>query len=141
MKSKVTLKELEEGGWQGLDADLGISLYEYGYAWRENPLKIDDFPRYTILVGVHVDEDYNFDLFEDNVIDIFDYKSILASLGREGIKQVRDYIGGGNLAYHPMSFYDIAQYHGWSWFGIGDGMYPIEVIDEDGEEEVEDELQ
>jgi len=138
MKSKVTLKELEEGGWQGLDADLGISLYEYGYAWHEDAL-LDDtgHPRYTLLVGIRVNEDCSYDLFEDAVINLYDYKYILASLGRDTIRRIRDYIGGGNLAYNPQSIYDIASYDGWSWFGIV-GEYPIEVIDE--EEEVEDEL-
>jgi len=56
MKEK-TLQELEDEGFEGIDANLSISLFEYGFAYKKTDTEI------VFIYGKDVNDDYDYVTF------------------------------------------------------------------------------
>lgn len=115
----MTVKELENGDFQGPDYSLEISLKEYGIAWQKT-----EFPErteYKFLYGIDVKENEfgdieysNFDYsfmdkkeFESLVNELwFDVESVLSFIGTEETKE--EFIDR-----FPYSVADCVSYHGY----------------------------
>ena len=122
------LSELKNDGFQGIDEDLYISLFEYGIIWKkENEIY------YTFIYGTNYNEDCEFEEFERSrmnrkefaeivLCDWFDIKDILEYTG---IKNKKTFIDN-----FPYSMAECIRYYNVSDM-FGENYTKTEIIEND----------
>lgn len=121
----MKLSELKNEGYEGIDASLEISLFEYGLVWIKNP---KEPPDYLFIYGVGADESSNYNMFDHAHIPIdtdpltewdwanFDDVASCAGTSKEEFLK-------GSL---PMIIFDLIMYYGHENI-FGSSYYPYEI--------------
>lgn len=125
-----TLNDYE--GYEGIDADLATSLFEYGLIWKkgieehENDylfifgIKVNDHGEYILFDWANLD--INTDVIDEyNWIDEDDWKQVFRFVGLN-----KDEFFDRDL---PFVIYDLVQYYGYANI-FGSSYYPFKIIEE-----------
>lgn len=128
MTTKLT--ELESQGFEGIDASLETSLFEYGIAWKE---KENGEFHFYYGAGIHeVDgTEYEFNLFDwsdmsrEDFIDMldsewFELDKVLSSNGMTRDEMIDSF---------PYSVFDCIQYYGIENV-MGSSYYPFKIVND-----------
>ena len=110
----MTLKQLQDQGFDGIDASLETSLFEYGLVWSKTDRQ--DQNEYKVIFGVGYDEDTcEFDSFDMGFITESEFESMQ---GEDwfNLNQVLDFIGCSSDdctgLHFPEGISDAISYHG-----------------------------
>ena len=103
-----TLTTYESEGYEGIDASLAISLYDYGLIWKEDDTK----GSYLCIYGVEANGKGGYNTFDYAYISMED----LAGESWINWEALSDYAGADVLeavkANDPAALYDILSYYG-----------------------------
>lgn len=121
-----TIEEMEKDGYEGTDAGLDISLYEYGMAWKA------DGEDYRFIYGVGVKENSEYYLFDWGCIakninpekewDFADFNAVAKCCGMKKADFLKQPL--------PFIVYDLVMYYGHENI-FGSSYYPFEIADRD----------
>ena len=121
----TTLTTLETEGYEGIDKNLGISLFEYGFIWKlKNGV-------YTFIYGVSVDNEGNYNSFDVGTFDVtlnpkkeFDWANF------ENVEEET----GNNMEKLPLHYViqDLVNFYGYECV-FGSAYFPFQIVDEDSE--------
>ena len=115
-----TLTKYIEEGYNGIDASIEESLYEYGLIWKETSPG-----EYNFIYGINSDDD-EYVLFDYIFMSIKDWEELLQESWFD-LKAVESF-SGGKLSF-PYDVHTVLQYYGYeSIFG---GSYdPSEIVND-----------
>jgi len=131
MKTK-TLKDYE--GYEGIDADLATSLFEYGLIWKKGIEGHENDYHFIFGVGVNNYDEYNLFDWGDldintNVINEFNW------IDDDDWKQVFRFVGLDKNEFFdrdlPFIVYDLVQYFGTINI-FGGSYYPFKIKESEG---------
>ena len=121
----TTLTTLETEGYEGIDANLGISLFEYGLIWKLNN------GIYTFIYGVGVDNKGNFNNFDCGSFE--EKLNFKENFNWAEFEEVESNIGEKleNLSL-PEKIKALVDCYGYLCV-FGSAYYPFQIVDEDSE--------
>ena len=121
----TTLTTLETEGYEGIDVNLGISLFEYGFIW-----KLKDGV-YTFIYGVSVDNEGNYNSFDFGTFDeTLNPKKEFYWANFENVEAET----GNNMENLPLYYVinDLVNFYGYECV-FGSAYFPFQIVDEDSE--------
>ena len=117
-----TIEKYENEGYQGNDASLEISLFEYGLIWKEEENE------YLFIYGVHTNgEEYSLfdwgciskDIYIKKEFDWVDWKGVLSFVGENEEDYLKHSI--------PLIVSDLLSYYGYENV-FGSAYSPFEIV-------------
>jgi hypothetical protein len=104
------IKQYEKEGYEGMDAGLEVSLFEYGLIW-----KLEENEEFRFIYGIERNGTGDYSVFDwytldqnTNIINYYDwvdFDSIVNFTGSESIEE-------WNKTELPLKIYDLIQYYG-----------------------------